>query len=104
MQRYRMRRKKSTRRQSRLISATIFVAAIVVCFFCISKISDYKAQSKDLAYQEKILEQKIDSAKVEQETMQAEKKYMKTNKYIEDVAKDKLGLVYPDEIVIRPQE
>ena len=24
--------------------------------------------------------------------------------YIEDVAKDKLGLVYPDEIVIRPYE
>ena len=29
---------------------------------------------------------------------------MKTKQYIEDVAKDKLGLVYPDEIVIKPSE
>jgi cell division protein DivIC len=29
---------------------------------------------------------------------------MKTDEYIEDVAKSKLGLVYPDEIVIKPAE
>lgn len=29
---------------------------------------------------------------------------MQTNEYIEDVAKDKLGLVKPDELVIRPAE
>ena len=31
------------------------------------------------------------------------KKYTKTKKYAEEVAKEKLGLVYEDEIVFRPQ-
>ena len=30
--------------------------------------------------------------------------YMQTKDYIEDEAKNKLGLVYPDEIVIKPKE
>ena len=29
------------------------------------------------------------------------KKYIQTKKYVEDVAKDKFGLVYPDEIIFR---
>ena len=30
--------------------------------------------------------------------------HMKTKKYVEEVARNQLGLVYPDEIVIRPKE
>ena len=40
----------------------------------------------------------------EQANLDAQEKYMQTNEYIEDVAKDKLGLVKPDELVIRPAE
>ena len=29
--------------------------------------------------------------------------YMKTDEYIEKVARDKLGLIYPDEILIKPE-
>ena len=29
---------------------------------------------------------------------------MKTDEYVEDVARSQLGLVYPDEIVIKPKE
>ena len=29
---------------------------------------------------------------------------MKTKKYVEDVAKDKLGLVYPDEIIFKASD
>ena len=50
------------------------------------------------------MEQKIEAAKQENDVLLAQQQYMQTNKYIEDVAKDKLGLVYPDEIVIKPQE
>ena len=28
---------------------------------------------------------------------------MKTDEYIEKVARDKLGLIYPDEILIKPE-
>ena len=40
----------------------------------------------------------------EQRTKELEEleKYMQTKKYMEEVAKEKLGLVYPDEILIQP--
>ena len=43
-------------------------------------------------------------AKQKKADLEQQQKYMKTRKYIEDEAKDKLGLVYPDEIVIKPRE
>lgn len=32
------------------------------------------------------------------------KAYTKTKKYIEDMARDKLGLVYGDDIILKPEE
>ena len=31
------------------------------------------------------------------------KKYIQTKKFVEDMAKDKFGLIYPDELVFRPE-
>ena len=96
--------KKSTRRQSRLTSFLIVVAVIFVCTISALRVKELRAQARELAYAESVLEQKIEAAKQENEVLHAQQQYMQTNKYIEDVAKDKLGLVYPDEIVIKPQE
>ena len=98
------RRKKSTRRQSKFTSFFIVLAVLFVCIFSVVRITELHAQGEELAYTETVLEQKIEAAKKENEVMLAQQQYMQTNKYIEDVAKDKLGLVYPDEIVIKPKE
>lgn len=98
------RRKRSTRRQSRLASMFIVVAVIVVCIASAVKISDLYDQSKELSYAEKSLEDKIEQTELERQELEAQEQYMQTKQYIEDVAKEKLGLVYPDEIVIRPEE
>ena len=100
----RARRKKSTRRQSRFTSFLIVMAVLFVCIFSVVRITELRAQGEELAYAETVLEQKIEAAKQENEVMLAQQQYMQTNKYIEDVAKDKLGLVYPDEIVIKPKQ
>ena len=49
------------------------------------------------------MELRVEQAKQEQTELDAQEKYMQTNEYIEDVAKDKLGLVHPDELVIKPE-
>ena len=36
--------------------------------------------------------------------LEEKEEYMKTDEYVEDVARSQLGLVYPDEIVIKPKE
>lgn len=98
------RRKKSTRKQSRLASMFIIVAVVVVCTASLFKISDLYNESRELTYTEKTLETKIEQTELDRQELEAREQYMKTKQYIEDVAKEKLGLVYPDEIVIKPEE
>ena len=98
------RRKRSTRRQSRLASMFIIVAVVVVCTASLFKISDLYNESKELTYAEQTLEMKLEQTELDRQELEAREQYMKTKQYIEDVAKEKLGLVYPDEIVIRPEE
>ncbi|MBQ8412848.1 MAG: septum formation initiator family protein [Lachnospiraceae bacterium] len=99
-----LRTKRSTKKQSSIASLLIMVAVVFVCLVVVFKVSDLHAKSKELAVAEQSLEQKIEEANQERENLVAKEQYMKTDDYIEDVAKEKLGLVYPDEIVIRPAE
>lgn len=100
----RLKRRKSTRKQSKISNLMILVVVIVVCAVSVIKIKDLRARSRELSEAEKVLEYRIEQKKLERENLVAQEKYMKTNQYIEDVAKDKFGLVYPDEIVIKPAE
>ena len=103
MARRNRRRKKSSRRQSPIASLLIVVAVVVVCLAAVTTMA-LKKESRALAENEYILEQRLEEVKQESVRLDAEASYMQTNQYIEDVAKDKLGLVYPDEIVIKPNE
>ena len=88
--------KKSVRyRQSPVITFLVVAAVIFICVTSIVRATSLHTKSKQLAETEK---------KQEQANLDAQEKYMQTNEYIEDVAKDKLGLVKPDELVIRPAE
>lgn len=57
-----------------------------------------------LEQQKAEIEMQIEAQKQRQEELVEFKKYTKTKKYAEEVAKDKLGLVYRDEIIFRPEE
>jgi cell division protein DivIC len=45
----------------------------------------------------------MESEEQRKEDLEELEKYMKTKKYMEEVAKTKLGLVYPNEILIQPE-
>lgn len=98
------KRKRSTRRQSGFASLMIIAAVIMVCIVSTVIVSDLRNTSRELAVEEQVLQRKIDQARLKGENLAALQQYMQTNQYIEDVAKEKLGMVYPDEIVIRPAE
>ena len=63
-------------------------------------------KKSDLEYS--IREQNLEQQKEEEEKRTAElqeyKIYVKTKQYAEEVAKEKLGLVNPDEILLKPTE
>lgn len=50
------------------------------------------------------LQQKIQVENQKTEEIKAMKAYVQTSKYVEDMAREKLGLVYPDEIIFQAEE
>lgn len=62
-------------------------------------------KEKQAAYAEKQqeLQEKIDKEEARAKEIEEYEKYTQTQKYIEDVAKEKLGLVYEDEIVFKTE-
>ncbi len=81
---------------------------IAVMVLVISAIVTYKRQGLDktnVKAEARIEELKEDIAneKEEAEKIQELKAYVQTKKYIEEVAREKLGLVYEDEIIFKSE-
>ena len=75
---------------------------ILVAMFCsIIGVKSISLKNKRDEYNKKIeaLEQQIAQEEERRKDLEEYEKYTKTVKYVEEVAKDKLGLVYEDEIV-----
>ena len=66
-------------------------------------VNNRQLKTKLASYQEreKILTEQIENEKKRAEEILEFEKYTKTKKYIEEVAREKLGLVYEDEILIQ---
>ena len=62
-----------------------------------NRIAYYDAQAAELKQQ--ISDEKERTKEIDKRT-----EYMQTDEYAEQVAKDKLGLVYEDEIIFKPEE
>lgn len=100
-----MARRKRKRRNQNKIGMRI-VAVVVLALLAVINLSSMNLKAKNHAYQEKevALESQIADEEQRQEDIEEFKKYVQTKEYIEKVAKDKLGLVYDDEIIFKPQE
>lgn len=82
-----------------LISCVVVILAVVLSVASISlhtKNKNYKAQEAEL-------EQQIEEQDLRAEEIEELDEYVGTDQYIEDVAKEKLGLVYPNEILFKAE-
>lgn len=82
------------------------VAFVVVVLCGVISFKKIELNQKIEAYEKKIAQLEAEKAEEEQRTKEIEeyKAYVQTKKFIEQEARDKLGLVYPDEIVFEPEE
>ncbi len=82
-----------------LVSVVVVMMLIVVAF------NSIELMAKKEAYQEKeaSLEQQIAAEQERTEEIEEFEKYTHTKKYIEEVARDKLGLVYEGEILFKDE-
>ena len=62
------------------------------------------ANCKKLATEQQQLKEQKADLEQEQKDIQKKKDYMQTNQYIEDIAREKFGLVYGDEIIFKAED
>lgn len=82
------------------------ILLIVMAVFGVSTVGSLELRRRNRMYQarEETLEEAIADEKERSQEMKDLEAYTKTKKYVEDVAKDKLGLVYEDEIIFKASE
>ena len=93
------RRRKPALGMSMAFLAIIMIIAVVG----INSISLRQKQAKYIA-REQELQQQIDAENARTEELKELETYTKTKKYAEEVAKDKLGLVYDNEIIFKEED
>ena len=90
----------TTRMGMIIVIGCLALLAVVVIY----KAQDLKSQKQSLQVQAAELQDQLEEAKQDYKKLEEREKYMKTDEYVEDVARSQLGLVYPDEIVVKPEE
>ena len=76
---------------------------MIIAVVGINSISLRQKQAKYIA-REQELQQQIEAENARTEELKELETYTKTKKYAEEVAKDKLGLVYDNEIVFKEED
>ena len=79
------------------------ILLIVMAVFSVTAIGSLQLKQKNQTYQsrEAALEKQIADETERSKEIEDLETYTKTKKYVEDVAKEKLGLVYEDEILFK---
>ena len=100
-ERTRMRRRS---RQNK--SSMACISLIVLMLVGVMSVQIVSAYSRNQSYQaqEEELEAQLESEKARKKELEEYKKYVNTKEYIEQVAKAKLGLVYPNEVIYKEKE
>lgn len=83
----------------------LLVTAVVLTLLVAVSINSVSLREKQAEYaaREAVLLEQIEDETERQEELVEYEKYTKTKAYYEEIAKEKLGLVYPDEIVFKAQ-
>lgn len=101
-----MASKRKMEKKSRTPNASVILVAMVVTIMVGGVwISTSSLNSKLDTYREreKMLEAQIEAEETRAEEIEEYSKYVQTNAYVEQVAKEKLGLVYEDEIIFKKE-
>ncbi len=95
------------RRQNRQNRFGMFLTGVVVLMLVVVVAirSNTLREKRDMyAQREAELTQQIEEEKARTEEIEEFEKYTQTKKYAEEVAKDKLGLVYEGEIIFKEED
>ncbi len=85
--------------------AVFLVIAFIVCMAFVIQARINTVRTKIQAYQQKenMLSEQIREQEERKTYLEAQEIHVKTDEYKIEVAREKLGLVFPDEIIIKPE-
>lgn len=86
--------------------AILGITLVVICLAVVINAKGASLRKMDLEYmvRQQNLQEQIDAESRRADELEEYKVYVKTKEYAEEVAKEKLGLVKPDEILLKPTE
>ena len=93
----------SRRRKRRGATLTIVVMFILVGDSAFASFRLYQKKQENAA-KIRELEEDLASEQARSEEISAYEVYVKTDECIEQIARDRLGLAYPNEIILKPEE
>ncbi|MCR5234140.1 MAG: septum formation initiator family protein [Lachnospiraceae bacterium] len=91
-------------RQNRLGMLLVMSVVLMMCVVMIVSMTSLREKRNGYLEREASLQKQIEAENRRTEELKEYEKYTKTAAYVEEVAKDKLGLVYEDEIVFQAEE
>lgn len=96
----RVKRKRSNR------AAMVGITVVVALLLCGLFLQGMRLQEKAEVYaaKEAQLEADIEAENERTQEIEDQKKYMQTKKFVEEVAREKLGLVYPNETIYKAEK
>lgn len=97
------RRKTAYQKRKQNKFAMVLITMVLLMLIVVVSVGKAGLREKQEVYLQKQeeLQQKIAEEESRKEQIAEYEKYTQTQKYIEDMAKEKLGLVYEDEIVFK---
>lgn len=98
--RNRSRRRRSHRQSVVLVSTVVLLMSVMVFFGSVT----LQAKNKEYMSQEAELKAQIEEAKERSKEIEEYQAYVQTDEYVKEIAREKLGLVDPDEILFKPAE
>lgn len=100
-----MARKVAYRRKHQNRMGMLLVTTVVLMMLLVVTVKSVELREKRATYmaKEEALQQEIESEEARSEDIAEYEKYTQTKKYVEEVAKEKLGLVYQGEIIFKDE-
>lgn len=82
------------------------ISAVILLLVAVVTVNGISLQAKEKEYNAQVeeLQSQLADEKAKADEIEELEKYVGTDEYIEEIAKEKMGLVYPNEIIFKPEQ
>lgn len=99
-----MAKRRRKKQSNKLISFAIACIVIALCFVVRQKSESLQQENSAYEAQLQTLNTQLNAENARTNDLEEYSKYVKTKQFIEEVARDKLGLIYKDEKVFKADD